>query len=76
MKLLIMLTDDECKWCCFDNTDPKNPEVCRPYSDELKEDGPCNFGFCEVNATISNTKVKSKPKYNYSIINFYVNLTL
>ncbi|XP_055870798.1 disintegrin and metalloproteinase domain-containing protein 17-like [Biomphalaria glabrata] len=39
---------DACKWCCYDNSDPKHPGVCEPYSDQTLRDGrPCYYGFCE-----------------------------
>ncbi|XP_059161581.1 ADAM 17-like protease [Physella acuta] len=40
--------DNACKWCCFDNSDPRKPGPCTPYSSETLVDGlPCYKGYCE-----------------------------
>ncbi|KAH9498762.1 hypothetical protein Btru_005067 [Bulinus truncatus] len=50
-------TAEACKWCCYDNSEPKNPGPCLPHSTDLLRDGrPCHYGYCEPRLARKLTK--------------------
>ncbi|XP_059139254.1 ADAM 17-like protease [Physella acuta] len=60
--------EDECKWCCYDNSDPERPGTCKPYSKKYKKDGsPCNAGFCEQGRCIPVVTTTIKRIYSFLV---------
>ncbi|XP_059139263.1 ADAM 17-like protease isoform X2 [Physella acuta] len=58
--------ENGCKWCCFDSSDPKNPGMCEPYSEDFREDGsPCNAGFCEQGICIPSQSSTINRVYDF-----------
>ncbi|KAI8794797.1 ADAM 17 protease isoform X1, partial [Biomphalaria glabrata] len=40
--------EDVCKWCCYDNSDSKNPGPCVAHSTVTMKNGrSCYYGYCE-----------------------------